>query len=189
MRAGGLVEHPVRLALLALMAMLSVIVYVRGLGPDAERAAAPEPGVGYYLREAILTGTGPDGGLLYRLRTERAEESLADGSITLTGVGIDYSPPGAAPWQLSADRGQIPADRAIIRLSGDVVAATRTEDQPLTRIRTESLVLDPDAYVASTSETVTVERGRGTLRARGMRVYLKEDRLELVGKVEGRFAP
>lgn len=188
MKGGTLVQHPRRVAILAVAAMLSIVLYMRGRQP-AEPVSVPEIGVGYYVRDARLLGTGPDGRMLYRLSAVTAEQVLADGAITMEQVALDYSPAGEAPWEMTAERGQIPPDRNIIILSGDVVATTRSDDVPLTRIRTDYLEFDPDADMASTDHTVAVERDRGTLRARGLRVYLKQDRIQLIGEVRGSFAP
>lgn len=56
-------------------------------------------------------------------------------------------------------------------------------------IRTDYLELDPEAYIARTERMVAVERDRDTLQARGMRVYLKQDRLQFSSEVRGRFLP
>jgi LPS export ABC transporter protein LptC len=68
-----------------------------------------------------------------------------------------------------------------------VVATARESGSPPLSIRTDYLELDPEAYVARTDRGVLVERARDTLRARGMRAYLKEDRLELETDVQGTF--
>lgn len=184
-----LVQHPARVAVLLVLAMLSVVLYVRGIQPDDTDAESARLDIGYYVRDARLTGIGPDGRILYRVSTPGAEQLLADGTIAMERVEIDYEPAAEVPWELTAERGQIPPDRNIIILSGDVVATTRSKDQPLTRIRTDYLELDPDAYVASTDHSVAVERGRGTLYARGLRVYLKQDLMQLEREVRGSFAP
>ena len=56
-------------------------------------------------------------------------------------------------------------------------------------IRTDYLELDPESYVARTARDVTVERARDTLRSQGLRVFLKEDRLQLESRVTGTFLP
>lgn len=188
------VRHPVRLGLLVCGALAtSLLVFLRPTAdsPDRDR---PRPGLGYYLRDATLTGTGEDGRILYAVRAAAAEQVLADGTVTMTDVEVDYSPGEQVPWRLRADGGQIPPDRTIIVLAGDVVATTATVagasvvPAPLT-IRTDYLELDPEAYIASTERVVAVERNRDTLHSRGMRVYLKQDRLEFTSEVRGRFLP
>ncbi len=188
------VRHPVRLALLVGGALAtSLLVFLRPAG-EPQRETVPRPGLGYYLKDATLTGTGEDGRILYAVRAAAAEQMLADGTVTLTDVNVDYSPGEQVPWRLRADGGQIPPDRTIILLSGDVVATTVPQagmagnPAPLT-IRTDYLELDPEAHIARTERAVTVERNRDTLSARGMRVYLKQDRLEFSAEVRGRFLP
>jgi LPS export ABC transporter protein LptC len=180
--------------------LTSVLVY---LAPSSEETPPPAArlGLGYYVKDATLTGTGEDGQILYRVTASAAEETLRDGTVTMQDVNVDYEPAGEIPWKLKADRGQIPPDRNIIQLSGEVVATTgvaadketappkgRTGTAPLL-IRTDYLELDPETYIARTERMVAVERSGDTLRARGMRVYLKQDRLQFESEVRGRFLP
>jgi len=202
MAAGLELQHPLRLmALLAAALFTGFLVFRTGPKDDASQPA-PRLGLGYYVKDARLTGTGPDGQILYRVGTAAAEQLLADGTITLRDVTVDYEPAAQVPWKLRANEGQIPPDRNIIELVGDVVATTaattgdsaeaaadrRSSAAPLV-IRTDYLELDPEAYVASTESLVAVERHRDTLNARGMRVYLKQDRLQFSADVKGRFLP
>jgi len=199
MSTGPEFQHPVRFAALLAAALITTFLVFRTASRDDAAPAAPRPGLGYYVKDARLTGTGPDGQILYRVSTTAAEQLLADGTITMRDVTVDYEPAAQVPWKLRADRGQIPPDRNIIELLGDVVAATavnpadaatnsRSSAAPLL-IRTDYLELDPEAYVARTESFVAVERNRDTLHAKGMRVYLKQDRLQFNAEVRGRFLP
>lgn len=199
MNAGLDLQHPLRFAALVLVALATSWLAFRNPAPEEADAASPRLGLGYYVRDARLAGSGPDGQILYRVSTSGAEQRLADGTITMENVAVDYEPAARVPWQLRATRGRIPPDRTIIQLTGDVVAtasAAAVPDAPRDRrsaapllIRTDYLELDPDAYIARTESLVAVERDRDTLRARGMRVYLNEDRLQFNADVEGRFLP
>lgn len=182
------VDRPILLAVLVVIALASGLLVLRHQSTQ-EKSAVPSLTMGYYVKDARLTGTGPDGRITYQLRAASAEQNLGDGAVTLHDVALAYVPAAEVPWQLRAERGQIPPDRNIILLSGGVVAATRTSAAPPTLIRTEHLELDPDAFVASTPAVVAVERPRSTLHARGMRVYLKQDRLQLLTDVRGTFSP
>jgi len=192
-------QHPGRFAVLVVAALASTWLVLRDQSTGDEASAGPRLGLGYYVRDAQLTGSGPDGGILYRVSAASAEQLLADGTITMQDVAVDYEPAAQVPWKLRADRGQIPPDRNIIELAGNVTATTapnpatagarsRSSAAPLL-IRTDYLELDPEAYIARTERTVTVERDRDTFRARGMRVYLKQDRLQFSSEVRGRFLP
>ncbi len=194
------IQHPVRFSLLLGAAMVTSYFVFNSPPNKSETPAGPRLALGYYLKDATLRGTGPDGQLLYRVTTTAAEQQLTDGTITLKDVTVDYAPAAEVPWRLTADHGQIPPDRNIIQLSGKVVATTDAASPATTGarrgrnaapllIRTDYLELDPEAYVASTEHMVAVERSRDTLQSRGMRVYLKQDRLQFDSEVRGRFLP
>ncbi len=174
---------------LAAAAVGTSLILLRGERAEEEAAGRARLGVGYYMQEPRLMGTGEDGRVLYRLSAASAQQALADGVVSLSKVELRYEPAAATPWDLRAQRGQIPPDGKIIMLSGDVEATNQPESAPPTRIRTEYLELIPDEYVARTDQGVRIERGGGTLEAQGLRAFLKEDRLQLTSDVRGRFAP
>lgn len=192
-------QHPVRLVLLVVAALATTWLVFSSPATEDDTPASPRLGFGYYVKDARLTGTDPDGRILYRVFTAEAEQTLSDGTITMRDVAVNYEPAAQVPWKLTADHGQIPPDRNIIQLTGEVIATTvispavtgaggRKSAAPLL-IRTDYLELDPEAYIARTERMVAVERDRDTLRARGMRVYLKQDRLQFNADVRGRFLP
>jgi lipopolysaccharide export system protein LptC len=181
-------DRPVRLAVLALAALVTGAIYLRNDEPE-QQAAGPRLALGYYLRDAVLQGTGEDGRVLYRVTASDARQVDAGGLVLLTDVNVAYTPTAAVPWTLSATQGQMPPDRTIIELSGEVVATAQSAGEAPLTIRTDYLELDPEAYVARTDRGVQVDRARDTLRARGMRAYLKEDRIELETEVRGTFRP
>lgn len=192
-------QHPARFAVIVVAALASSWLVLRNRPAGIEAPDGPRLGLGYYVRDARLTGSGSDGRILYRVSAASAEQVLADGTITMQDVAVDYEPAAQVPWKLRAERGQIPPDRNIIELTGEVTAMTevspaatgggvRSSAAPLL-IRTDYLELDPEAYIARTERMVAVERDRDTLRARGMRVYLKQDRLQFSSEVRGRFLP
>lgn len=181
------------LIILLLAAIASSVVFM--LSPD--RQSPPETKIrseqGYYIKEGRLTGTGTDGQILYSITARVARQNLDDGAIAMQEVAVNYAPTAGIPWDMRATRGQIPEDSNIIQLSGDVLVtsaavAANHRQVPLT-IRTDYLELDPDTYIATTNRRVVIERSRDTLHARGMRVYLKQDRLQLDSEVRGNFLP
>jgi LPS export ABC transporter protein LptC len=181
-------DRPLRLGLLLLAALGSAVIYLRNDEGD-EQPAGPRLALGYYLRDAVLQGTGDDGRVLYRVSASDARQVDAGGLVMLTDVRVAYTPTAAVPWTLAATQGQMPPDRTIIKLSGEVVATAEAAGEAPLTIRTDYLELDPEAYVARTDRGVQVDRARDTLRARGMRAYLKEDRLEFETDVRGTFRP
>ena len=176
------------LAILAVAAVLSWLL-VSG-GEDAKeapfRVAIPS---GYYLKQAEVTETGPDGQVLYHMTAEQALQA-ADLSVELTTVALDYRGVSESPWQFSADRGRIPTGQTVIELRGNVLATEVDETNPdPTVIRTEALDLDPDTHTANAPGKVSIDMGEHRLRGTGLIAYLKDDRLRLQSNVNGKFYP
>jgi LPS export ABC transporter protein LptC len=182
------------LIILLIGAIASSVIFMLAPGRQQPPQTRLRSEQGYYIREGTLTGTGADGRVLYRITTQAARQNLDDGTIAMQEVAVSYAPAARTPWNMRATRGQIPPDSNIIQLSGDVLvtsmatAAANRGQSPLT-IRTDYLELDPDTYIATTNRHVVIARSRDTLQARGMRVYLKQDRLQLDSEVRGNFLP
>ena len=142
---------------------------------------------GYYLKSARILGTGPDGNLLYEITADRAEQK-EDQSIEFTDVSVRYSPQSEVPWTVNADTATIVDDRQRVLLKGNVKAVSSegfSGDE--TEIRTQYLELNPETYVAETDERVHIRIGTHSLSATGMLASLKEDRLQLMSNVSGKF--
>ena len=179
----------VRLIALSAAAVASGVLLSR-LDDDAPPAPpGPQLSGGYYVTDAELIGTGDDGRVLYRVQTDRATEQGEDGSVRLQRVRIIYSEAAAVPWDLRADAGLIPAGGKMLELTGDVEAVTRQGSGEAATIRTEYLRLEPENFVAFTDRKVSIDYSGSRLFAVGMRAFLKEDRLELISNVNGKFIP
>jgi lipopolysaccharide export system protein LptC len=182
-------NHPLILIFLAIGAVSSGVLLLRNTADDAETVPAPRLGIGYYMNEAELIGTGESGKILYRLRTRNASQNFEDGVVNMQGVHVIYEPEAAIPWDLRADTGNIPPSANIIQLTGNVVAATKDDNNSRMTIRTNYLELDTETYIASTPRKVTIDYFQHRVFATGMRAYFKEDRLQLISDVNGKFLP
>jgi lipopolysaccharide export system protein LptC len=156
---------------------------------EKEKAAKPDLSLAYYLNDAELTGTGPDGSILFQVWTRTAAQSKYDEDIDMDIVRIHYGPPTALPWELRANRGRIPADAAVIELTGEVVAVSKTEGEPATIIRTDRLDVDPTTRNATTDADVTLEFDGRTIAAKGMLANFETNEVRLLSDVHGRFLP
>ena len=182
-------NHPAILIFLAVCAVASGALLLQNISNDEEAAAAPRLSIGYYMNDAELVGTGDNGKVLYRLRTRNASQNFEDGVVNMQGVHVIYEPEASVPWDLRADTGKIPSSVNIIQLAGNVVAATQGDDEVGITIRTGYLELDPDTYIANTSDKVTIDYSQHRVFATGMRAFFKEDRLQLISDVNGKFLP
>lgn len=175
--------------ILAVAAVSSTAIYLASdteVGPDPGHASA---GIGYYALDARLMATGADGKPSYDLTAERVTQTLADGSVDLQRVHLNYTPPSGAPWGLVADSGRISSGADIIELDGNVAAASADEGGPTTTFQTDFLRYDPATGVAETDRSVTVLYASSVVHARGLRAFLRAGRLELLGQVRGRYDP
>lgn len=177
------------LALLLIAAVASGALIMRMDKPPQAARSGPEFGIGYYMKGAELLRMDDSGRVLYRLQTDEATQTEIDGIITLDLVKVSYDPQSDVPWDLRADTGYILPNRNIIQLEGDVVASTREDNQESVRIKTEFLQLDTETYIADTDREVTVDYSANKVIAKGLRAYLKEERLQLVADVNGVFIP
>jgi lipopolysaccharide export system protein LptC len=178
-----------RLLLLTFAAAASIMLVLRNSNEPSEKPSTARLGIGYYMTDAELIVTGEDGQTRYRVRTENATQNPDAGSISLDKVFVEYDPLSAVPWELRADSGHIPPDRNTIELRGNVIAQTRDdEDAPIT-IRTDFLELDTETYIAHTEHKVAIDYSLNRVFATGMRAFLKEDRLQLLADVNGKFEP
>ena len=157
-----------------------------------EEVATPEIGAGqrgYYLKSARILGTGPEGNLLYELQAREAEQQ-GENRVSFTDVRLNYSPQSDVPWTVDADTATIFADEKLVLLEGHVRAISSSglagSD---TEIRTQSLEIYPEDYLAETDERVQIRFGARSLTATGMLASLKDNQVKLKSNVHGKFAP
>ncbi len=155
--------------------------------PGERRESFP---LGYYLTDAEISGTDEDGRLLYRIWAGRAEERPDENRLFMSDVRVEYRPVEGVPWILTADAGEAPTDESYIDLRGAVELANVPLDAgDATVIQTQALRFEPETFVASSDETVSLFLGAHRLDAVGIKVYLRDDRLELESSVHGEFSP
>jgi len=149
----------------------------------------PELQLAYYLDSAELTGTAPDGTVLYTVKTRRAQQVSDTNSIELVDIKMDYGAPRGLPWKVSAKRGRIPQGASVIELEGNVVAISGENHPSQTVINTERLDIEPDTMRASTKNRVTLVFDNRRLNATGMVANFETNNLKLLSNVNGKFTP
>jgi len=153
----------------------------------AAQAAGAEPG--FTAIGAELIETGDDGKPLYRLDADRISQPTPNGLIYLTAPILHYQPPGASPWVLTAQRGQLPQNTHTADLSGAVHAEGKPQGSTeLMRMDTDSLHVDMQQQLATTDAVVHLHWAGSLLTGRGMRANLKTGRLVLRKDVSGVLA-
>ena len=168
-------------------AWLAYGVLIGGDEDEFESAAADDER-GYYVNAATLTEFGPDGAPRIVLRADSIEQRLADQSVLLSNLALDYQTPEAGAWTVTAARGRMPAAATALLLSGDVLV-TGHEARGAAVIRTDQLSYDTVTSVIQTAEPVSVQFGPHSLQGRGLHVVLNDGTLRLESNVHGRFVP
>jgi lipopolysaccharide export system protein LptC len=183
------IRHAIVLIALTAGALGSWYLAWQGRGDDDTAPIFEAAQQGYYLKSARILGTGSDGGLLYELLADAAEQR-EDGHVYFTNVSLNYSPQSAVRWRVIADTAVIRQDENRVVLRGHIRAiSSEGFSGKDTEIRTQYLEIDPDNYVAETNERVQIRIGERSLTATGMLASLKENRLELKSNVGGKFVP
>jgi len=155
---------------------------------DEFESATADDERGYYVNAATLTEFGPDGAPRIVLRADSIEQRLADQSVLLSNLALDYQTPEAGAWTVTAAQGRMPAAATALLLSGDVLV-TGHEARGTAVIRTDQLSYDTVTSVIQTAEPVSVQFGPHSLHGRGLHVVLNDGTLRLESNVHGRFVP
>ncbi|HEU4603328.1 MAG TPA: LPS export ABC transporter periplasmic protein LptC [Steroidobacteraceae bacterium] len=177
---------------IALSALLAAIVI--GSGAYMNRSAAPlvnantQGPPAYFLSDAVITETQPDGTPGIQVTATRIEQQNTSGTILLSDVRAHYFQVPGKEWALTADKGSLPADSRVLQLQGDV--ELHPLDQHVSMgLRTEALALDTEKQIAySVNTPVTFQFGSNTMRANSFRADLKNEKL-LARTVTGTLQP
>lgn len=161
-----------------------------GRPDDAQEFAVDADEQGYYLKDARLTELGADGRPRVVVRARSIEQQLADQSVHLAQLELDYTTQKQGEWHVTADRGRMPSDRGSLQLAGNVLVVGAIEkSEGKASIRTDELAYDMRTNVVQTAAPVTVDFGTHQLRGRGMRAGLNQGTLRLESNVNGQFNP
>lgn len=179
------------LLLVAFIALLAVILRVSDKGAALQDASdTPSEQTGYYLRDAVVTEFGQDGRIRLEMAARRATEIVADQTIALESVSVNYFALPGQRWNLTAETGSARPGLSTVELSGNVVmtGGKQTLPEPAV-VRTERLTLDVRSQQAVTDAPVTLGLGPYSLASTGLRVDLKAETLRLESGVNGLFQP
>jgi LPS export ABC transporter protein LptC len=161
----------------------------QGAATDMDASQRGRVPLGYYLRGAQISVSDADGRILYEILADSAEERPGESRMLLERVLIRYTPAAEIPWDVRADRGEIPSDERYIDLIGRVELMSKPGAAQSTIIQTQMLRFEPDAFLATTDVAVDVVFGDERLQAVGMSANLRDDLLELESNVHGQFNP
>lgn len=168
---------------ISIAAMLAAVVVgfgaLSGRNTEDENAAATSEQPAFYAKDAIVLQTQEDGSPQARLVADRIDQKVADDSILLHNVRVDYLRVPGKVWVMHADRGEVPADSRTIAFSGNV-RMYPADTTPEAFLRTDSIVVDTDRNLAyTTSSPTSLQYGRYTMRVKRLQADLKTEKVTL----------
>lgn len=144
-------------------------------------AAVPD---GYYLKDALVTGTDATGSVAYRLRAGTAEQVGSTDEVQLARIDLDYGQ-GDNALVMRAAYGRLDKNSQSLQLSGGVIIESRGE--PPAALQTERLLVSFLDNQVQTDAAVTLRFAGGNLNAIGLTGDLKTQSWRLEREVRGRF--
>jgi len=152
----------------------------------AVTAAAHVPD--YFLRDFTATTMNPQGKPEQRLTAQLMEHYGNDNSMDLTAPHLTLFQSSGPPWLVVAARGRIIDGGKEVVLSGGVRMDHDAQGTTMT-LTTDHLLLRPKQRYAETDAAVTVTTPQGRVDAVGMQADMATQRLQLLSKVRGTYAP
>jgi len=142
----------------------------------------------FYLRDALIQQFDSNGQLHQELRSPELEHYPEPGLLEAGEPKILLlREKTGGQVRIEAARGMLLDSNERVDLSGDVQLFDEPENGDVLHLETPSLTLLPDRRYAETDAPVRLLSPQGETRARGMKAYLNERKVELMSDVEGRY--
>jgi len=138
---------------------------------------------GYFMQGAVLYGTDDNGAVAFLVDAARVEHESSAGDYVLEKVRVEYAEELDVTWRLTAERGQMTADREQLELQTVQLRAMSRQAGKTFVFDTRDLSVDLVAETATTSQLVQVRNGECESNARGLNVDLRNDTYELLNVV------
>ncbi|HEX5514677.1 MAG TPA: LPS export ABC transporter periplasmic protein LptC [Gammaproteobacteria bacterium] len=180
---------------LALAALLAVVFV--GWQLLSGRVEPPPPTIGdeaaqsdYYVSGARLLQTDDQGQPEYQATSARMVHRPDQDTWLLQSPTMQIFTETGEPWYGRAERGRIWAGGEEAELQGEVRLwrEASAENQPVA-IDSSNVYLRPQQKYAETAAPVVLRQEQNRLVGVGARVYLDEERYELLSEVRGRYVP
>lgn len=142
----------------------------------------------YYLLDAVVQQMDDTGVPEYRM-TVAETLHYPDESARLTDINVNYLGDSERLWKLVAARGRIPAGERDILLHDGVAVTRNQNNQEKMRLTTERAWVRPDKDQVDTEVAVQANAPGQSLKAVGMTLFLKQNRVVLDSNVQVTYTP
>ncbi|MGM7284787.1 LPS export ABC transporter periplasmic protein LptC [Pseudomonas guariconensis] len=179
------------IVLLGAIAALLVAVGYWNISPESflEKPVAQvdENAIDYYAINAHSVQYLPDGKVQYEMTADKVEH-LKSSEITLVTTPDLHMYRGTQyPWHVQSVRAEVNPDGSEVELIDKVRVARTDEKQRETIITTTRMTVFPQKQYAQTEQAVRIDGAGGTTTGKGMKVYLKDGRMDLLSNVRGQY--
>lgn len=143
----------------------------------------------YAMENFTVTEMRATGEPAYKLQATQLDHFADDNSAHMTQPRVELYNAERVPWTLTADAGDSTGETQLLHLRGDVaIERPATEQRGWLRINTHDVLVKPNEEYAETAAAVTITDPLSTTQARGMRVYMRDERVNLLAEVRGTYA-
>jgi len=140
----------------------------------------------YYLQNFNATIMNENGKPHYVLKGKYLEHFPDDESIDIKQPDVKLFREKLPPWNLLSEHARVLNKGNLIYLNGNVLMnRPESANEPEINLTTSNLTLKVDQNYAETNDPVDIKTEKHRLKAKGMRVYLADGRLELLSDVKG----
>jgi len=148
-----------------------------GIAPDA------------FMDDFTLMTMNEQGDVRYVLSAPYMEHYPHDDSSALQEPMLVVYEENSPLWYLQSESGKVSSGNKEMLMQGEA-RVWRNDDagQPELEVLTRNLRIMPDSQYAESAEATTIRTPSSVTHAVGMRVYMEEQRVQLLAKVRGRYA-
>jgi lipopolysaccharide export system protein LptC len=146
--------------------------------------------IDYFMEKFTSTVVGQGGLPLYQLAGTHIVHYPDNDTVDITAPHMVFYHQVAAPrWDVVAERGLTNSSGDEIYLLGKVVIRQLGANPKTSKMKilTRDVRVEPTARYAETHQPATLLNNLGRTDAVGARVYLKEERIELLSQVKGNY--
>lgn len=158
----------------------------RSVNPPAPVAAYKQRHDPDYIMENFTSSVLDNSGALkYRLKAERMAHFPDDDSTEIEQPVIMIYRDDEQVWNIASERGIARDGGKEVLLAGKVnIRRLESSREGPLEVQTRDVTIIPDRDLGQTSQPVTIRNEQGKTRAVGMRIHIKEERLELLSRVK-----
>lgn len=182
---------------LALLALVAIATFSGWLLQTTEQTTTAPPGKAqhdpdFYLKDFTLTTMDKTGAPRNRLASPYMVHYADDDTSEVDRPRMQVFRKDAPPWYIDAGKGVVLSEGKTVFLRDGVIIRLIHQAGPQqghdATLRTPDLTIKPDDEYAETASPVNFMDSAGNvINAVGMRAHFKDERLELLSQVRGKY--